>query len=98
MKVGYLPVTIKVFREGTSKDVPYVAYSPELDLSAAGKDSVSAKKSLQEVINYVLLKKAKEGNLYVFLKELGFRKTKKGENLEAPELSFIQVPFSIASL
>jgi len=61
MKTGYLPVSIKVFKEGTSKEVPYVAYSPELDLSAAGKDSVSAKKTLHEIINHVLLKKAREG-------------------------------------
>jgi len=78
--------------------VPYVAYSPELDLSAAGKDSTSAKVSLQEVINFVLLKKAKEGDLYAYLKELGFRRSKKGEELTAPEVSFIQVPFKIASL
>lgn len=96
MQGGYLPLTIKVFKEGTSKDVPYVAYSPELDLSAAGKDPYSARRALQEVVKDVLAKRAKEGTLNAFLKEIGFRKS-KGKKLEAPELSFIQIPFDLAS-
>lgn len=97
MQEGYLPISIKVFKEGTSKDVPYVAYSPELDLSAAGKDPYSARSALQEVVKYVLAKRMKEGTLNAFLKELGFRKS-KDKKLEAPELSFIQIPFDMASL
>lgn len=97
MREGYLPIAIKVFREGTSNDVPYIAYSPELDLSAAGKDPYSARRALQEVVKYVLAKRAKEGTLNAFLKEMGFRKS-RGKKLEAPELSFIQIPFDTASV
>lgn len=81
-----LPLVIKVFKEGTSKQVPYVAYSPELDLSAAGKDAPSAKKALLAVIDDVLAHKFADGTLDAYLKELGFRK-----GAEVPELSFVQV-------
>lgn len=56
-----LPLAIKVFKEGTSKSVPYVAYSPELDLSVAGKDSASAKKALLDVVEDVLAHKIADG-------------------------------------
>lgn len=98
MQEGYLPISVKVFNEGTSKDVPYVAYSPELDLSAAGKDPYSARSALQKIIKYVITKKIKDGNLDKFLKELGFRKSRGGKKLEAPELSFIQIPFNTSAL
>lgn len=95
---GYLPVSIKVFKEGTSKNVPYVAYAPEFDLSAAGKDPYLAKKALQEVIEYVLEKREKEGKLDSFLKDLGFRGLGKTEQLEPPEISFMQIPFRFSAL
>ena len=76
----------------------FVAYSPELDLSAAGKDPYSAKNALQKIIEYVLVKRAKEGTLKTLLKELGFRKTKGDKRLEAPELSFVQIPFNASTL
>ncbi len=95
---GYLPVSIKVFKEGTSKDVPYVAYAPEFDLSAAGKDPYMAKKALQEVIEYLLERREKEGKLETFLLELGFKGLGKKEELEPPEISFIQIPFYYSTL
>lgn len=94
---GYLPVSIKVFKEGTSKDVPYVAYAPELDVSAAGKDPYSAKKALQEVIEYLIKKREKEGKLDIFLQELGFKGLGTRDELEPPEVSFIQIPFRFSS-
>ncbi len=95
---GYLPVSIKVFKEGTSKDVPYIAYTPELDLSAAGKNPHSAKKALQQVVEYVLLKNEKEGSLDTFLQEFGFRSLGNDKKLEPPEIGFMQIPFNISSL
>lgn len=93
-----MPLTIKVFKESTSKQVPYVAYSPELELSAAGKDAASAKKALLRVVNDVLGHKIKEGSLAAFLDELGFVKSRREKSWQAPELSFVQVPLTLAKV
>ena len=85
-----MPLAIKVFYEGTSKESPYVAYSSEMDISAGGKTSPEAKKNLVGVIEEILSYKSEDGTLGAYLQELGFTKT-KSKTFISPELSFVNV-------
>lgn len=67
-----LPLTIKVFKEGSSKQAPFVAYNREFDISSAGVNETKAISMLKEAI-YILLKGAKDdGQLDEILEEAGF--------------------------
>lgn len=67
-----LPLTIKVFYEGTSKDAPWVSYNPELNVASCGPTEKKARDNLKEAIDIVLKGAKEDGNLEQLLEELGF--------------------------
>lgn len=67
-----LPLTIKVFYEGSSKDAPWVSFNPELNVASCGPTEKKAKENLKEAVDLVLSGAKKDGNLEEFLKEAGF--------------------------
>ncbi len=94
MGILNLPLTIKVFKEGTSKKDPYVAYNPELDVSSCGKTEEEARKMLEEAV-FLILKGAKEdGTLNQVLEEAGF----KANSHEAPKTYFSVFTFPLQKL
>jgi len=73
-----LPLTIKVFYEGTSKDAPWVSYNPELNVASCGPTENKAKENLKEAVEIVLTGAKADGNLEELLEESGFE-VKKGK-------------------
>lgn len=71
-----LPLTIKVFYEGTSKDAPWVSYNPELNVASCGPTEKKAKNNLKEAVGIVLRGAKEDGNLTELLKESGFELAK----------------------
>ena len=67
-----LPLTIKVFYEGTSKDAPWVSYNPELNVASCGPTEKKARENLREAIEIVLEGAKQDGNLRELLRESGF--------------------------
>ena len=67
-----LPLTIKVFYEGTSKDAPWVSYNPELNVASCGPTEKKARENIKEVIDTVLVGAKEDGNLEELLEESGF--------------------------
>ncbi len=65
-----LPMTI--FREGAY----FVAYSPALDLSSAGKTTKEAKRMFAEAVDVYFEELVEMGTLNAVLKDLGWTKTK----------------------
>lgn len=74
-----LPVTI--FRQGDS----FVAYSPVLDLSSAGKTEDDAKRMFLEAVGIFFEELSESGTLDSVLKDLGWTKT--DNRLEPPKLA-----------
>lgn len=58
-----LPLTIKVFYEGSSKDAPWVSYNPELNVASCGPTEKKARRNLKEAIDLVLSGAKEDGNL-----------------------------------
>ena len=69
---GTLSVT--VFREGKT----YVAYSPALDLSTAGKTLAAAQKNFAQAAKLLLRELADRGTVDEVLSDLGWEKTVRG--------------------
>ena len=69
---GSLAVTI--FREGKS----YIAYSPALDLSTAGKSLAVVQKNFSEAVRLFVEELMKRGTLNEVLSDLGWEKTAQG--------------------
>lgn len=65
-------MTIKITYDKTSKDAPFVAYSPELDVASCGPTEKKARKNLHEAVEIVLEEAKKKGRLTQLLEELGF--------------------------
>lgn len=95
-----LPLTIKVFREGSSTENPFIAYNPEFDISSCGKTGIEAEKMLKEAIELVLTGAKKDGTLNQVLEEAGFnlKKTQKNEEEFFPRVYFsvFNLPLSYA--
>ena len=84
-----LPLTIKVFKEGSSEANPFVAYNPELDISSCGKTKEEAREMLKEAVS-ILLEGAKEdGTLDQLLEESGLVPERSNFSL-----SFFTIPVS----
>ena len=49
-----LPMTVKITIDKRSKDAPFVAYTPELDLASCGPTEEKAKKNLHEAVEIFL--------------------------------------------
>ena len=69
-------MTVKIMFDKRSKDAPFIAYTPELDVSSCGFTEEKARKNLHEAVEIVLEEVEKKGKLREFLEELGFQKKK----------------------
>jgi predicted RNase H-like HicB family nuclease len=84
-----LPVTI--FREGDA----FVAYTPALDLSSAGKTEADARRMFGEAVEALFEELSEMGTLDGVLGDLGWKKMKRG--FEPPKvvdhsLMSVQIP------
>lgn len=86
-----LPLTIKVFYEGTSKDAPWVAYNPELDVASCGPTEKKAWSNLKEAIDLILEGAKEDGNLEELLKDTGFEV--KGKQIKPPKILVEEILF-----
>ncbi|OGD91004.1 hypothetical protein A3D81_00235 [Candidatus Curtissbacteria bacterium RIFCSPHIGHO2_02_FULL_40_17] len=86
-----LPLTIKVFHEGTSKDAPWVSYNPELDVASCGPTEKKARENLKEAIDIVLSGAKEDGNLKELLRESGFE-LDEGK-IKPPKVSVEEIVF-----
>ncbi len=86
-----LPLTIKVFYEGTSKDAPWVAHNPELNVASCGPTEKKARENLKKAIDLVLTGAKEDGNLDDLLRESGFNI--KGGKIKPPRIIVEEVPF-----
>lgn len=93
MKEVNLPLTIKVFREGTSKEAPIVAYNPDLDISSCGKTEDEARRMLEKAIRLFLRGAREDGTLNQILAESGLA-TAKGDK-EYPKTYFSLLNFPL---
>lgn len=90
-----LPLTVKIIYEKESKDAPFVAYTPELDVVSCGPTEEKARENLREVVEIVLEEAQRKGKLDELLKEMGFKKEKKV--WRAPRISFEPFLFPLPS-
>lgn len=86
-----LPFTVKVFIDNSSRDAPWVAYNPELDVASCGPTQKKARENLKEALDIVLTGAKKDGNLEELLKNAGF--TVKGKNIHPPKVLIENIPF-----
>jgi len=86
MALMKLPFTVKVFLDESSKDAPWVAYNPELDVASCGPTEKKARENLKEALGVVLVGAKKDGNLGDLLKNAGFNV--KGKSIEPPKVVF----------
>jgi len=80
------PLTTKIMLAKESKDAPYVAYCPELDIASAGKYPQDAQRMLDEAIKIVLNDAAKRGQLKEYLANVGYLPS--GKKLIPPKVIF----------
>lgn len=76
----------------------FVAYSPALDLSTAGKTFASVKKRFTEAANLFFEEIIKKGTINEALEDLGWQKTKKNwlpPQIISHEPETIQIPVSV---
>ena len=71
-----LPLTVKIIIDKRSKDAPFVAYTPELDLSSCGESEEKARDNLHEAAAILLEELERKGKLKEFFREMGFQKEK----------------------
>jgi predicted RNase H-like HicB family nuclease len=94
-----LPITAKISFDKSSKDAPFVAYCPELDVSSCGKTEEKAREMLREAIEIVLEEATKAGTLNKYLESVGY--AKNGRRMSLPKISFeplyFRIPESLAS-
>ena len=81
-----LPLTIKIIIDKRSKDAPFVAYTPEFDVSSCGPTEEKARKNLKDAVTATLEEVKRKGKLNELLEELGFQKEK--EQWIPPRVSF----------
>jgi len=68
-------LTMSVFKEGNA----YVAFSPALDISTAGKSATDAKKNFDELVRIFFEETEKHGTTENALLSLGWEKLKSKE-------------------
>ncbi|MBF8249622.1 MAG: hypothetical protein HW400_223 [Candidatus Levybacteria bacterium] len=81
-----MPMTVKITVDNHSKDAPFVAYTPELDVASCGPTEEKARQNLHDAVEIVVEEAEKKGKLKKLLKELGFQKEKG--RLISPRVSF----------
>lgn len=88
------PLTIKISIDKRSKDAPFVAYTPEVDVASCGPTEEKARENLHEAVEIVFEEVEKKGKLDEFLEELGFQKEK--QQWISPRVSFEPFTFSFS--
>lgn len=81
-----LPLTVKIMVDKRSKDAPFIAYTPELDVASCGSTEENARKNLHETVKITIAEIENKGKLTDFLKEMGFQKEKS--HWRSPRVSF----------
>lgn len=89
------PLTVKLTKDKQSKSVPWVAYTPELDIASCGSTIEKAKKNLLEAVQIVLKGAAEDGNLKDLLLESGFEIN--ASQVTAPKVSIDKLNFHLDS-
>lgn len=69
-----VPLTVKIIIDRKSKDAPFVAYTPELDIASCGPTEAKARDNLKTAVRVTLEEIQKKGQLRNVLEELGFQK------------------------
>lgn len=87
------PVSVKIIFEVDSKDAPYVAYAPELEVSSCGLTEEKARKNLLETIQIIFEEAERKGKVNELLEEVGFRRRRKTWFM--PRVSFQQAFVSL---
>ena len=86
-----VPMTVKIIVDKRSKDAPFVAYTPELDVTSCGPTEEKARKNLHEAVEIVLEEAERKEKLPELLEGMGFQKEKQG--WIPPRISFEQFFF-----
>jgi len=94
MKLTF-PLAIKITIDERSKDAPFIAYAPELDIASCGKTEKKARQNLIEAISITLDEIDKKGKLEEFLQEIGFYRTKRG--FRPPRMTFESFSYQASS-
>lgn len=55
------PLTVKIIRDRRSKDAPFVAYNPEIDVASCGPTEEKARENLLEAVGIVLKEVKRKG-------------------------------------
>lgn len=90
-QIGEITFTMQVFKEGPS----FVAHTPELDVSSAGKTVEEAKARLREAVEAFVEEAQRMGTLTEILEEAGYERTAEGwkaPDLLAQERAVVLVP------
>ena len=66
----------KIIVDKHSKDAPFIAYAPELDIASCGPTEEKARENLHEAVKITMQEIERKGKLTEFLKEMGFQKEK----------------------
>ncbi len=61
-----LPLTIKIIEDKRSKDAPFVAYTPELDIASCGPSESKARSNLHEAVGILLEEINKKRSEYAY--------------------------------
>lgn len=91
-----MPVSVKIIYEPESADAPYVAYSPEFDVSSCGPSEEIARRHLSETVQILFEEADRKGKTDELLEELGFRKQRRF--WQVPRVSWQQVWVNLKSL
>ena len=89
----FFPLTVKIIYEKESKDAPFVAYTPKLDISSCGPTEEKARENLKEAIELSLEGAAEDGTLRDLLLEAGFKLNREKRSLSSPQTFFFPWQF-----
>lgn len=90
-----LPLTVKIIEDKRSKDAPFVAYTPELDVASCGSSEHKAKANLHEAVEILLEEINKKSDITSFLEELGFQKVNKAWVPPVVSFESFSFPYSV---
>ncbi|OGD85957.1 hypothetical protein A2164_00405 [Candidatus Curtissbacteria bacterium RBG_13_35_7] len=93
-----LPLTIKVFYEGSSKDAPWVSYNPEFKVASCGPTPKKAELNLKEALRGVLETCEDIGTLEEIMQDAGFIVEDKKIKLSRVKAKIEKIDLSIPAL
>lgn len=93
-----LPLTVKVFYEGTSKDAPWVSYNPEFKVASCGPTSKKAEANLKEAIQGFLKTCEDIGTLEEIMQDAGFLVEDRKIKLAKTKTKIEKIEVSIPAL